>query len=78
MAAWIIYRGERIFIMLNAHWDSKLFHLPPLTGGRRWHRVADTALPPGQDFADEGGEVLITTASGYLATDRSVVILIAR
>jgi isoamylase len=67
-----------LFIMLNSRWEKILFHLPPLAGGRRWHRVVDTALPPGQDIVEEGMEVPITTAGGYLAEERSVVILVAR
>jgi isoamylase len=43
---------EHLHVMLNAYWEPLDFELPALPPGRQWHRVANTALPSPEDFAD--------------------------
>ncbi|HKE85157.1 MAG TPA: glycogen debranching protein GlgX, partial [Vicinamibacterales bacterium] len=39
--------GERLFFILNAHFESQTVNLPPLDNGGRWHRAIDTSLAAG-------------------------------
>jgi glycogen operon protein len=70
-------RGESLYVILNAYWEPLQFELPELAGGQQWHRVVDTALPPPEDLAEPGQEQPLAD-DAYLATARSVVILLAR
>ncbi|MBI5740795.1 MAG: glycogen debranching protein GlgX [Nitrospirae bacterium] len=66
----------RLFFILNADHDVRHVKLPLFEGGRRWRRVIDTSLQPGEDFMDTGSEVLITPPDHYFANARSVVVLL--
>jgi len=43
-------RGD-LFFAFNAHGFEIPTPLPPLPGGKQWHRVVDTNLGPGKDFS---------------------------
>jgi len=65
-----------VHVMLNMGWTSADFQIPPIPG-RKWYRVADTALAAPDDIADPGQEPEIA-GSDYLVNDRSVVVLISK
>jgi len=69
---------ERLFFILNSHFDPRWVRLPPLGSGRVWHRAVDTSLPSGEDFAKPGEEISIDPADHYIANPRSTVVLLAQ
>ena len=69
-------RDYLLFLILHAHWEPRSILLPTLRTGRRWLRVVDTSLPPGEDVADPGREVPIDPADHYVASGRSTVLLL--
>jgi glycogen operon protein len=68
---------DRLFFVLNAHFDAQRVELPALAPGRAWYRAIDTSLPEDQDFAEAGCEVRIDPADHYIASPRSTVVLLA-
>ena len=69
---------NRLFFILNAHFESQWVTLPPLTTPRAWYRAIDTSLASGDDVAEPGQEVQINPADRYIASPRSTVVLLAR
>jgi glycogen operon protein len=69
---------ERLFFILNFHFESQWISLPQLDPPRGWYRAIDTSLLSGHDFAEPGHEVQIAPANGYIANPRSTVVLLAR
>jgi glycogen operon protein len=67
-----------IFLILNADFRLQVVRLPGLPGEKRWRRVIDTSLAAGDDFLDEGQEVLIDPPGHYIASPRSTVVLLGR
>jgi len=67
-----------LFVIANADWRVRGVRLPEPGHGRRWYRVVDTSLPPGEDFCDAGGEVVLEPQGLYIANGRSSVVLLAR
>jgi len=65
-----------IHMMLNMHWESLDFELPPVAG-RTWLKAVDTSQPPPLDVADFGGEPTVA-ANAYTVQGRSVVVLVNR
>ncbi len=70
--------GYHIFFILNGDWRERFVRLPPFADGKGWHRVVDTSLPAGKDFADDGAEVKIDPPEYYIANPRSTVVLLAK
>jgi len=68
---------DRLFFILNGHFESKWVHLPLLDPPRAWYRAADTSLPAGVDFAEPGEEIRIEPRDHYIANPRSAVVLIS-
>ena len=68
---------DRLFFILNAHFEPEWVKLPPLTPPRCWYRAIDTSLPSGEDFADPGKEIPIDPADHYIAGPRTTVVLVA-
>ena len=68
---------DRLFFILNAHFELQWVKLPPLGPGRGWYRAIDTSLPSGEDFADPGKEIRIDPPDHYIANPRSTVVLLA-
>jgi glycogen operon protein len=68
---------DRLFFILNAHFEPKWVNLPPLPPTRRWRRAVDTSLPDGEDFATPGAEILIDPPDHYIANPRSTVVLVS-
>lgn len=66
----------RLFFILNADYNVRHVELPLFEGGRKWQRVIDTSLQPGEDFMDAGGEMPLDPPDHYFANPRSVVVLI--
>ena len=64
-----------LFVILNADHQMQGVALPKTRGALRWHRVIDTSLAAGADFANPGEEILLDPAEYYLANARSTVIL---
>jgi glycogen operon protein len=69
---------ERLFFILNAHFEPQWVKLPPLGASRRWRRAIDTSLAGGADFAEPGEEVAIDPPDYYIANPRTTVVLLAR
>jgi isoamylase len=69
---------ERLFFILNAHFDPQWVKLPPLESGLTWHRAIDTSLPSAEDFAEPSREVPLELADHYIANPRTTVILLAQ
>jgi glycogen operon protein len=67
-----------LFFVLHADHHLEAVRVPPLPPGYRWHRVVDTSLPPGEDFADPGLEVPLDPADAYLVNPRSTVVLLGK
>ena len=68
---------DRLFFILNAHFESQWVKLPPLAPERSWYRAIDTSLPGGEDFAEPGKEIRIDPSDHYIANPRSTVVLLA-
>ena len=66
-----------LFFILNADFENQWIVLPQLRGGYGWHRIIDTSLPSGQDFAEQYTEIAVDPADHYIANPRSTVVLIA-
>jgi len=67
-----------VFVILNASWNPHRIRLPDPGDTRRWHRIVDTSLGPGEDFLGEGHEVELEHAHQYVAGPRSTAVLLAR
>jgi isoamylase len=68
----------RLFIIHNADYRLQRVALPGLDGGKRWYRILDTSLPPGEDLLEADAEVLLDPSDAYLANPRSTVLLAGR
>jgi len=69
---------DRLFLILNGHYESQWIKLPQLHVDRCWHRSIDTSLPSGEDFLDAGKELRIDPADHYIVNPRSTVVLLAQ
>ena len=67
-----------LFFIFNAGWKEQAVKLPHLTDGKRWYRVIDTSLPPGEDFSAAGKPVMIDPPEYYIANPRSTVVLLGK
>ncbi len=67
-----------LFIIFNADRRMHRVAIPSAGAGARWHRVLDTSLPPGMDFAEAGQEVPLDPSDYYLVNPASSVVLVAR
>jgi isoamylase len=72
------HTAGRLFLVFNAHFESRHVTLPPLPPSLAWHRGIDTSLPAGADVSDAGSEVLLNPPDHYVAGPRSTVVLVAR
>jgi len=69
---------DRLFLILNGHYESQWVKLPQLGANRRWHRSIDTSLPGGEDFLETGRELQIDPADHYIVNPRTTVMLFAQ
>ena len=69
---------DRLFFILNGHYEPQWIRLPQLGADRGWHRAIDTSLPSGEDFLEAGQEVEIDPADHYIVNPRSTVVLLAQ
>jgi glycogen operon protein len=69
---------DRVFFILNGHYEPQWIQLPQLGADRGWHRAIDTSLPGGEDFLEAGQEVEIDPADHYIVNPRSTVVLLAQ
>ena len=81
--AWVLEAFETqhrhdvpIYVATNAYWESLEVELPEVLD-KRWYRVADTSLPPGEDILNDDSAVFLTDAK-YLVGPRSTILLIAK
>jgi isoamylase len=68
---------DRLFFILNAHYESQWVTLPPPGPSRSWYRAIDTSLPSGADFAEPGMEIRIDPPDHYIINPRTTVVLLA-
>jgi len=66
----------QLFIILSADPGLQPVRLPALADGMTWRRVLDTSLPSGEDLIESGHEVALDPPGHYLASPRSVVLLL--
>ena len=78
LAASIACRSEnlRVYLILNAYWESLEFELPPLGDHNAWHRWIDTSLDSPEDIVEWRNAPTVKSRV-YLAAPRSVVALVA-
>jgi glycogen operon protein len=69
---------DRLYFILNAHFEPQWVRLPQLGASKHWYRAIDTSLPAGEDFAETGRETLIDPSDHYIANPRSTVVLVSR
>jgi glycogen operon protein len=69
---------ERLFFILNAHFEPRWVTLPPLGPGKRWCRAIDTSLAAGVDFAEPGAEIPLDPPDHYIVNPRTTVVLVAQ
>jgi isoamylase len=68
----------RLYLILNAYWERLDFELPPVnTTGQPWCRWIDTSLEPPDEIVEWRTAQPISGTS-YLASPRSVVVLISQ
>jgi glycogen operon protein len=65
----------QLFIILNSDYRLQSVMIPEPPPGRRWFRVVDTSLKPGEDFIESGSEVPLDPPDRYTANPRSTVVL---
>lgn len=71
--------GSRdIFVIANAHWESRRFALPDSSRDHAWHRFADTSLPAPEDVVSIGTDSSLIDPHSYIAAPRSVVVLVGK
>ena len=70
--------GSSLFLIMNGDWRAQTTQLPPPADGKRWYRVIDTSLAPGEDFLEEGRVIIIDPPSHYIANARSTVLLLGK
>jgi isoamylase len=66
-----------LYVAMNMHWDGLPFELPAPAPDRRWHVVANTAMPAPEDVWEDGSEPPVE-AFEFLVGPRSVVILASK
>ncbi len=69
---------DRLFFILNGHYEPQWIALPQLGADRGWHRAIDTSLPSGEDFLEAGRELELDPADHYIVNPRSTVVLFAQ
>ncbi len=67
-----------VYIVANAHWEARVFELPPATDLKLWHLVADTSRTSPGDVHEAGREPRLADQRGYALAPRSVVVLAGR
>jgi glycogen operon protein len=81
--AWVLEAFETqergdvpIYVASNAFWEPLTIELPEVED-RRWYRVVDTSLPPGEDIVPEE-EASFLPEQEYVVRPRSTIVLVAR
>jgi glycogen operon protein len=69
---------NHIYVAMNMYWEPLSFELPGLPDGMEWHLFADTAASPPQDIRQPGDESPLEDQRGFVAKDRSVLILVGK
>jgi glycogen operon protein len=69
---------DRLFFILNGHYEPQRIALPTFGADRCWYRAIDTSLASGEDFSEPGQEVAIDPQDHYIASPRSTVVLLAQ
>jgi isoamylase len=67
---------HHIYLMANAHWESRRFHLPTLPDSTSWCCVVDTSRPSPHDIYPEEAAPRLKTPHTYDVGPRSVVVLV--
>ena len=67
-----------LFLALNGEYRQCEVRVPPLPPGLRWRRAIDTSLPAGEEFVDDGAELLPDPADRYLVPPRTTVVLLGK
>ena len=69
---------DMIYIIMNAHWETAWFDLPPLGARRKWHVAVNTALRSPEDSHALGQEPVLPNQEQIIVGARSVLILVGR
>ena len=70
------YWVEVMHVDGRSAYHQQAVHFPELPARKRWRRVIDTSLCPGEDICDSGAEVALTPANVYIVNPRSTVVLL--
>ena len=71
------YRMEKtsfIYVVVNAHWEEHVFHLPVIPAGMQWYLACDSS----GISAVPGEEIALNTFESYKLTARSTAVLLTR
>jgi len=68
---------EHVYIMMNAYWEPLTFELPKPDAEHAWHRVVDTSLADGKDYAGPGKTSRIN-GPRYRLKERSIAVMVIR
>lgn len=66
-----------IYVVFNAHWESKEFQIPASPTGRTWRRIVDTALPSPHDAVEPDTGPVVAIGEHYHVESRSMLILVS-
>ncbi len=69
---------DMIYIILNAHWETAWFDLPPLGAPMKWRVAINTALDSPEDSHALGQEPVLPEQGQITVGARSMVILVGR
>ncbi len=69
--------GATLFVILNMHWESRTFEVPPPPPGMAWYVAINTGHTSRQIF-EQGSEPRLESQETYRTIGRSVAVLILR
>ena len=65
-----------IYIIMNTHWETAWFDLPPLPSRNSWRVAVNTSVDPPNDHFPLGEEPQLPDQNNIMVGARSVVILV--
>lgn len=69
---------DNVYVVINMHPEVRVFGLPVLPDGSKWHVAVNTGMAASEDAWDVGEEPLLEKQDGLLVGSRSIVVLLGR
>jgi len=69
---------DNVYVAINMHPEVRVFDLPVLPDGSKWHVAVNTGMAASEDAWDVGEEPLLEKQDGLLVGSRSIVVLLGR